>query len=1090
MRASEDVEEAKSTLTKILVHFARYQASPTVRDDRSQCTELFKMLMREGNSAATKDQEYVSMRKWRGARDLEVAQMAAVVAWMVLPGLADLMRRDTSTRGPKEMEEEMVRRDLVEEVEEFGAAAVFLDYYVVRWMANHPHPEAAGGAQPRQKQHPPSAETLNRLAEDGYLAKALTLALMKLDAEGTDKEDPMKASLDDIKKVVTDKYPPLRAGEARPTTAGMPSMDWATGRVEWKDGAEGDEQRAAFGRDPVFIDKDVLLRVVKGLNRQSAAGVSCVQNAYLRRVFRDDDEEATKVLLHFARMMTCGAYCRGAVAFLNAARLAVILKKEQQGGGGEPDYRPLGLGCAVLRLINRTVTVQLTARALQLLQPFQSAVAVRDASLTIATMLQADFTAGRVDGVDGMDALLLDVANAFGTLRLDKALAALRKYMPELVRWFSIQHESRILLVHAGFGEVGYCETGLLQGDPLSMLVLGFALLDPVKEIQQLLKDDGVGQSPPRARAFADDMFGARGLAERMIPRVQEIEDIIEEGTGMKLQRAKTRVLLSKARAPDDAVFDLAVQFGIRRENVLVDGAEVMGCPVGTDEFIDRWMDVKVDDAVRDMAALKYFSDVHRWPVLLYCVNQRVTHLQRLLPLDLGKAQLKKFDDAITDEVFNIMGVRSEDREAVMTSTVHRLRGLPLGLGGAAMRGNDVDTRTRALRLARDSVSRYVNEHEPDAMLRVQRVWSRDNMKRTTIATKAGWVPAADNPDPEAENLRGHTLGRIPEDCVGEEDVPGDLDLDVSRAVVTSRVTGDAHAAELVAHTRVLEGMRNSQHQYQKIMAAHILSGSSPNTGHALRLVSHWRHKKVPMLMQQMLRMRFGVPSVIPLEETKCNCHHNTDYGGGGRFERAMECYRDDDYACGVHLDEEPLHGILCRRRQQRIVTRHDDIAKLLTTRLRSLPGVTVVQEPPAPVPGLAGARADLKVEVKARKWLIDVAVVCPASKSVVERQKSHVNPGVAAKAGEAVKRNKYKGVVRGFVVESGGRLGPLARTFIDEVVGECDMSESARRAAAFKILRAIGIDLMHKQAYMMAMLIEELRREQQHMVDFANGVM
>ena len=104
-----------------------------------------------------------------------------------------------------------------------------------------------------------------------------------------------------------------------------------------------------------------------------------------------------------------------------------------------------------------------------------------------------------------------------------------------------------------------------------------------------------------------------------------------------------------------------------------------------------------------------------------------------------------------------------------------------------------------------------------------------------------------------------------------------------------------------------------------------------------------------------------------------------------------------------------------------------------------------------------------MKVEVKARKWLIDVAVVCPASKSVVERQRSHVNPGVAAKAGEAVKRNKYKGFVQGFVVESGGRLGPLARTFIDEVVGECDMSESARRAATFKILRAIRIGLVKK---------------------------
>jgi hypothetical protein len=58
----------------------------------------------------------------------------------------------------------------------------------------------------------------------------------------------------------------------------------------------------------------------------------------------------------------------------------------------------------VLRLINRTISTQLTARALQLLQPFQPAVAVRDAVLTIATMLQADFTAGRVEGVDGMDA--------------------------------------------------------------------------------------------------------------------------------------------------------------------------------------------------------------------------------------------------------------------------------------------------------------------------------------------------------------------------------------------------------------------------------------------------------------------------------------------------------------------------------------------------------------------------------------------------------------------------------------------------------------------------------------------------------------
>jgi hypothetical protein len=47
-------------------------------------------------------------------------------------------------------------------------------------------------------------------------------------------------------------------------------------------------------------------------------------------------------------------------------------------------------------------------------------------------------------------------------------------------------------------------------------------------------------------------------------------------------------------------------------------------------------------------------------------------------------------------------------------------------------------------------------------------------------------------------------------------------------------------------------------------------------------------------------------------------------------------------------------------------------------------------------------------VEVKARKRLVDVAVVCPATKSVVARQNTHVHPGASAKAGEAVKRNEY----------------------------------------------------------------------------------
>jgi hypothetical protein len=95
-------------------------------------------------------------------------------------------------------------------------------------------------------------------------------------------------------------------------------------------------------------------------------------------------------------------------------------------------------------------------------------------------------------------------------------------------------------------------------------------------------------------------------------------------------------------------------------------------------------------------------------------------------------------------------------------------------------------------------------------------------------------------------------------------------------------------------------------------------------------------------------------------------------------------------------------------------------------------------------------------------KWLIDVAIVCPPP-SQWWPGRTHLHPGVSAKAGEAVKRKKYKGAVPGFVVEAGGRLGPAAKKFIVEVV-------AARKAAASKIMRAIGIEVMHKQAYILSL--------------------
>jgi hypothetical protein len=143
---------------------------------------------------------------------------------------------------------------------------------------------------------------------------------------------------------------------------------------------------------------------------------------------------------------------------------------------------------------------------------------------------------------------------------------------------------------------------------------------------------------------------------------------------------------------------------------------------------------------------------------------------------------------------------------------------------------------------------------------------------------------------PFATNLRAwpagwrqfFVRGSIPDQCISVEEVEDDQALDVDRAVARQRIMDDVHRAELGRHSRLLEGLRESQHQYHHIVAAQILSGSCPHLGHILRLVSHRRHKKAPMLMQQMLRLRFGGPTVIPLQDMSCNCKLAWTTGDGG----------------------------------------------------------------------------------------------------------------------------------------------------------------------------------------------------------------
>jgi hypothetical protein len=156
--------------------------------------------------------------------------MMAVVSWMILPGLADLMR-------PKKMEEgEVGVRG--------GGSLLGLPR---REVDGQPPVPTGGGGAGRQRQHPPSTA----INGDGFLSKALQLVLRKLDAEGEGKDDPVK---EDVKKIVAEKYCITHCGKGNATNG----LEGWQGTLE---GGEGEEQSRLFGADPVFIDEDVLAAV-------------------------------------------------------------------------------------------------------------------------------------------------------------------------------------------------------------------------------------------------------------------------------------------------------------------------------------------------------------------------------------------------------------------------------------------------------------------------------------------------------------------------------------------------------------------------------------------------------------------------------------------------------------------------------------------------------------------------------------------------------------------------------------------------------------------------------------------------------------
>jgi hypothetical protein len=90
----------------------------------------------------------------------------------------------------------------------------------------------------------------------------------------------------------------------------------------------------------------------------------------------------------------------------------------------------------------------------------------------------------------------------------------------------------------------------------------------------------------------------------------------------------------------------------------------------------------------------------------------------------------------------------------------------------------------------------------------------------------------------------------------------------------------------------------------------------------------------------QILRLCFGVPSVLPLALWRCNC---SAHGGPQHSQFVVRTLAPN--APG-DVPGEPIHGLYCRRRWKRVMDRHDNIRDALRAALAKIPGVQASTEP------------------------------------------------------------------------------------------------------------------------------------------------
>ena len=826
--------------------------------------------------------------------------------------------------------------------------------------------------------------------------------------------------------------------------------------------------------DPVLKLED-LSQVIKGLDRDSAPGHTGWTFSVIRRLFEWDTDATQELFSFFSTLISPQSAMEDKAVYESYTTSRSVLIPKGHGGG----WRPLGLSCALVRVLHKTVSAAVARRVGAQLAPLQLSVGTKAGCETLAAMLSAAIkdSPAAVNAENSTGLLSVDASNAFSEIHRPWILKGIADRCPSLIPVFLLWY-GRGSTLRLGSGDTVTQHTGVRQGDPLGMLYFALGAQDALIQMNERLQERASAHpapppspasspapslapsaapslhapaplSPPAnhtfVAAYADDVNLVGPL-----PVIQafaaDVTAILAE-CGLRVNAAKTKILALGREGHGEA-------HGIE----ILTGHTVAGVPLGTDAYIRSAVQGKVVKMTADIDRLRLLKDCQSEHALLrYCIVARPGYLQRTVLPTLASTALRSFDQRIDEELG-----RQCELSTPLPLEARVLRGIPISLGGAGIPRLSGPGHVRAALTGRLAVQLTLANFQGHAPAILQ-------------AIKASPLPVLDQ-----EEWRSSVSGLCepPQSAtVPAIFTPNQPTLEIAADGLSTEAIKETHTARMrFLAARVWGHLYAADNGAKRPWAAWLLSNASVGTAPWLAWRGNFSRELQALphgLMHHLLRLRLAIPMTDfdpdVLNTAQCGC------------------------TAAATLSTEPLHMLQCLSNSAIKKERHDNVARAIVAGLRAASardrsGVTFFDGQGScnvPFPS-SSLFADFMSEARGRTTYYDVTIVNPATQRMVRvlhtaeqrdsavadavrRKRDKYRAAIAAVTSDADTQTALLAQVHFLVFETSGRAGADTQQLLDTL-----LRQKTRECRA--CYQAISMQIAHANARTAASTLTSLR--------------